>query len=95
MIDIFSTNTTATSSDNGLTTATNLRIASLSIAAYEYVYSCVSPPISMIHIWPAISLPSLWNIGCTGPPIEAGKKVAGSLWRYNFDLDTLILDAGS
>jgi hypothetical protein len=89
MMDIFSTNTTATSSDNGIATATNLRVASLSIAAYEYVSSCVSPPISVIHIRPAISLPSLWNIGCTGPLIEACKKIAASFWRYSLDLDTL------
>jgi hypothetical protein len=89
MMDIFSTNTTATSSDNGLGTATNLRVASLSIAAYEYVSSCVSPPLSVTHIRPAISLPFLWNIGCTSPIIETSKKIAASFWRYSLDLYTL------
>jgi hypothetical protein len=84
-MDIFATNTNA----SGEATATTLRTASLSIAAYEYVFSCVSPPLIVTHIRPAISLPSLWNIDCIGPPIETCKKIAASFRRYSLDLDTL------
>ena len=37
------TNTTITLSDSLFTTASDLRVASLSLAAYECVASCVSP----------------------------------------------------
>jgi hypothetical protein len=88
-MDIFATNTTATLSDGAAVTNAHLRVASLSIAAYEYVSGSVSLLI-VTHIRPAISLPSLWNIGCIGPSIEAGKKTGASSWRYtSLDLDTL------
>jgi hypothetical protein len=78
-------NTSIALSDGAITVATNLRIASLSIAAYEYVAS-ISLPLVVTHTWPAISSPSLWNIGCIDPPIEAGKKTDATLQRYSIDL---------
>jgi hypothetical protein len=84
---MFSTNTTVTASGGAATANADLRVASLSIAAYECVSSCVSLPLIVTHILPAISLPSLWNIGCTKLPIEGCKNICASLRRYNPDLD--------
>jgi hypothetical protein len=87
------TNTTITLSDSLFTTASDLRVASLSLAAYECVASCVSLPLIVTHTRPAISSPSLWNIGCTGPLVDACKKVDASLLRYVFNWNTFDSDS--
>jgi hypothetical protein len=62
-----------------LAVTTNIRVLSMSIAAYECGPSCLSPPLIVAHIRLVISSPSLGNIDCIGPPTEGGKKVDTSL----------------
>jgi hypothetical protein len=68
-------------SQSAITTATCVRVAAISIAAYE----CVFLPVSLLpiasHVWPAISLPSLWNFGSTSLLIDSGKKGDACLSR--------------
>ena len=61
--------------------STDTRIVSLSIAAYEYVASFVSPPFITTHIRSAISSLSRGSIACIRPPMEGGKKVDATLER--------------
>jgi hypothetical protein len=62
-----------------LAVTNNIRVVAMSIAAYEYGPSCLSPPLIVAHIRLVISSPSLGNIGCIGPPTKEGKKVDTSL----------------
>ena len=77
--------TTISPSQGALSADAYLRIASLSIAAYEYVASCVSLPFMMTHLQQVISSPSLRNIGCTPILIERGKKVNAGLRRSSLN----------
>ena len=81
---------------SSLAVATNLRVVSMSIAAYEYVASRISPPLIVTHVRSATSSPSLWSFSCTSLLIESGKKVdihsqRESLDRNTFDRLGLIL----
>jgi hypothetical protein len=62
-------------SPEALAVTTNLRVVSISIAAYEYVATWPSLSLIVAHILPAIYLPSLGNIGCIGRPTKGGKNV--------------------
>jgi hypothetical protein len=73
--------TSTSLSPGALAVTTNLRVVSISIAAYEYVASCPSLPLIEAHILPAICLLSLGNIVCISRPTEGGKKVNTSLRR--------------
>ena len=62
--------TTIYPSAGALAADNNLRIASLTMAAYEYVVDCRS--LVGTHIRLAISSPSLQNIGYISPLIAEG-----------------------
>jgi hypothetical protein len=64
-----------------LTTAAYLRIASLAIAAYEYVVSHVLVTFVITQSQPVFSSPSRQNIVCTSPLIEGGRKLRTSSRR--------------
>jgi hypothetical protein len=64
-----------------LAVTTILRVVCMSISAYEYVASCVSPPFIITHIRSAISSLSRGSIACIRPPMEGGKKVNANLER--------------
>jgi hypothetical protein len=53
----------------------NIRVVSMSIAAYEYVPSSPASSHRSSNIWLAIFSPYLWSIDCIGPPTGGGKKV--------------------
>jgi hypothetical protein len=74
-MDILTTATNINPNQGSLAIATYLRVASMSIAAYEYVASRISPPLIVTHVRPATSAPSLWNFDCTSLLIESGKKL--------------------
>jgi hypothetical protein len=59
--------------------SSNLRVVSISIAAYEYVAKYFSLLLVVAHIRLAISSPSLGNIDCIDPLTEEGKEVDASL----------------
>ena len=75
------TATNITPNQGLLAAATNLRVASMSIAAYEYVASRISPLLIVPRIRLAISSPSLWNFGCTSLLIESGKKLKADVLK--------------
>jgi hypothetical protein len=62
-------------SHGALTVDNNLRIASISIAAYEYVVLTVLLIFVMTYTLPVISLPFLLNIGYTKPQADVGRKL--------------------
>jgi hypothetical protein len=64
-MDLLATGTSINASQGAITTATSMRVAPMSVAAYEYAVKCISLSVVVTHVLPAISLPSLWNIGCT------------------------------
>jgi hypothetical protein len=64
-MDLLATGTTINASQGAIITATCMRVASMSVAAYEYVANSISLSVVVPHVLPAISLPSLWSIGCT------------------------------
>ena len=72
-VDIVSS--TASSGQAGLTAANNLRIASISIAAYEFVASSFLLTLLVTFIRPAFSPLSLPNSGYTRLQVGAGKEV--------------------
>ena len=82
---VLATGTTISPSQEALSADAYLRIASLSIAAYEYVANCVSLPVIMTHLRQVISSPSLRNIGCTPLLIEKGIKINVCSRRLSFD----------
>ena len=53
----------------------DLRVASLTIAAYEYVVGCRSGPLVGTHIRLVISSPSLQNTGYISPLITEGERL--------------------
>jgi hypothetical protein len=67
--------TPTTLSPGELAVATNIRVVSMSLAAYEYVPSCPTSSHRSSNIWLAISSPYLGNIDCIGPQTGGGKKV--------------------
>jgi hypothetical protein len=69
--------TPTTLSPGELAVTTNIRVVSISIAAYEYVplASCSTSSHRSSNIWLVISSPYLGNIDCIGPPPGGGKKV--------------------
>ena len=66
---------TASSGQAGLTAANNLRIASISVAAYEFVASSFLLTLLVTFIRPVFSLPSLPNSGYTRLQVGEGKEV--------------------
>ena len=74
-MDVLTIATPITPSQGALAIDTKLHIVSMSIAAYEYVANCISLLLIVTHIWPAISSPSLRNIGYTRPLIETSKEI--------------------
>ena len=66
---------TASSGQAGLTAANNLRIASISVAAYEFVASSFLLILFVTFIWPVFSPRSLPNTGYTRLQVGAGKDV--------------------
>ena len=63
-------------SSSGALVSTNCRIASLSIAAYEYVIKSHLLPVVVTYVRPVISSLSLPKFGYTGPQVHVGKKVS-------------------
>jgi hypothetical protein len=66
---------TTSSGQAGLTAANNLRIASISVAAYEFVISRFLLTLLVTFIWPVFSPRSLPNTGYTSLQVGAGKEV--------------------
>jgi len=66
---------TASSGPAGLTAANNLRIASISVAAYEFVASSCLLTLLVTFIRPVISRLSLPNSGYTRLQVGAGMEV--------------------
>jgi hypothetical protein len=71
------------------TMAAYLRVAAMSVAAYEYAASCATLPFIKAHSRPVFSLPSLQNIACIHPLIVGGKGVDTNSRRYSPDRSAL------
>jgi hypothetical protein len=69
--------TAVTASSSAITAANNLRIASIAIAAYEYVTSgpLLNRTLIAFYIRPVIFSLSLPNSGYTKLQVDVGKKV--------------------
>jgi hypothetical protein len=85
---LLATITNINPSQGAVTAATSIRIASMSIAAYEYAANCISLSIIITHVLPAISLPFHWNIGYTSLLINLGKKGDANSLRQAFNRRT-------
>ena len=68
-----------------LSWANNLRIASLTILAYEYVVRCIFLALLRTYIRPVISSHSLPNSGFTKQQVDAGKEAHARLRRSRFN----------
>lgn len=71
-----------------LDAANNLRIASMTILAYEYVVLCVLLVLLGTYIRPVISSHSLPNSGCTRRQIDVGEEADAGVRRSRFNLNT-------
>jgi hypothetical protein len=80
---------TASSGQAGLTAANNLRIASISVAAYEFVISRFLWTLFITFLWPIFSPRSLPNTGYTRLQVGAGKEAI--LQDAKIDLTEYIL----
>ncbi len=60
---------------SAMTADNDLRIVSVTIAAYEYVVGCRSRPLVGTHIRLVISSPSLQNTGYISPLIAEGERL--------------------
>jgi hypothetical protein len=85
---LLATITNINPSQGAIRTATSIRIASMSIAAYEYAANYISLSIIITHVLPAISLPSHWSIGYTSLLINLGKKGDANSPRQAFNQRT-------
>src|SRR5260221_4792808 len=77
---------TQPNADQGaLAWANNLRIASMTLLAYEYVVRCVLLALLRTYIRPVISSHSPPNCGCTRRQPDVGKKADARVRRSRFN----------
>lgn len=67
--------TSMNATSSAITADNDLRVVSVTIAAYEYVIVCRSWPLVGTHACLVISSPCLQHTGCTSPPVAKGERI--------------------